>query len=113
MAEGLGYLHANNKVHGSLDGVGVFFEPFRTSPVTPGQYSILIDHDGHARLADFELLSIDIVYELSSAKLKSGYRRAFVAPEILEGADAITPEADVFAFGMLVIEVDPRPVPHR
>ena len=33
---------------------------------------------------------------------------AWTAPEILEGASTITLEADMFAFGMIVIEVGPR-----
>ena len=37
------------------------------------------------------------------------YTVAWAAPEILKGADTIfTREADVFAFGMVVIEVRPR-----
>ena len=38
----------------------------------------------------------------------SGYAAAWTAPEILEEAGAITREADVFAFGMVVIEVGLR-----
>ena len=34
------------------------------------------------------------------------------APEVLEEAGTITQEADVFAFGMVVIEVCPRALPH-
>ena len=36
---------------------------------------------------------------------------AWTAPEILEGGGTITREADVFAFGMVVIEVGLRPPP--
>ena len=39
---------------------------------------------------------------------ENGYAVAWIAPEILEGADTITREADVFAFGMVVIEVGPH-----
>ena len=34
IAEGLGYLHANNITHGNLKGVGIFLEPFWASPTT-------------------------------------------------------------------------------
>jgi len=37
------------------------------------------------------------------------YAVAWTAPEILEGADKITRGVDVFAFGMVVIEVGPHP----
>ena len=40
-----------------------------------------------------------------------GYTAAWAAPEILEGADKITREGDIFAFGMVVIEVCPRASP--
>jgi len=40
------------------------------------------------------------------------YTAAWVALEILGGVDAVTREGDVFAFGMVVIEVCPRPSLH-
>jgi len=40
------------------------------------------------------------------------YTAAWAAPEILAGADTATLEADVFAFGMVVIEVCPRHLSH-
>ena len=40
------------------------------------------------------------------------YAAAWAAPEIVEGADTVTREADVFAFGMVVIEVGPHALPH-
>ena len=79
--------------------------------MTLEQSSILVDHDGRARLADFELPSI--TRELNSVEMENGYATALAAPEILRGADTITPEADVFAFGMLVIEVGPCSISHR
>lgn len=41
-----------------------------------------------------------------------GYTVARAVPEILGGEDLITPEADVFTFGMVVIEVSPDAFPH-
>ena len=40
------------------------------------------------------------------------YIAAWAAPEILEGLGKTAPQADVFAFSMVVIEVCPRPLPH-
>ena len=37
-----------------------------------------------------------------------GHTQRWAAPEVLKGADEITREADVFSFGMVVIEVGPR-----
>jgi len=42
---------------------------------------------------------------MSSVTQVNGYSTTWTAPEILEGAGTITREADVFAFGMVVIEV--------
>ena len=49
---------------------------------------------------------------MNSVTQESKYPASWATPEILEGADEITREADVFAFGMVVIEVCPRTSPH-
>ena len=54
-------------------------------------------------MTDFELASI--VRGTNFVTQENGYAVAWTAPEILEGADTITREADVFAFGMVVMEV--------
>jgi len=61
-------------------------------------------------LTDFGFASA--VREMNSAACADGRNVAWVAPEILERADTITREADVFAFGMVVIEVSPRASSH-
>ena len=48
---------------------------------------------------------------MNSAVREDGYITAWTAPEILEGGGTTTREADVFAFGMVVIEVGPRVLP--
>ena len=80
-----------------------------TSPITFGQSGILVDHDGHARLTDFEF--VPIVHGMNSATQVKEYTVAWAAPEILEGTNTTTREADVFAFGMVVIEVGPCVLP--
>jgi len=63
-------------------------------------------------LTDFGLTSI--VRGLNSilvTKVK-GYTEAWAAPEVLEIGDKATQEADVFALGMVVIEVGPCVFPH-
>ena len=103
VAEGLNYLHTNNTTHGNLKGVYIFFESFWASSVTFCQLNVLVDHDGHARLTNFEFTSI--VRWVNPATSANEYTAAWAAPEILEGGDGITREADVFAFGMVVVEV--------
>ena len=53
-----------------------------------------------------------IVPGMNSVPQETGYTVAWTAPEILERANMITREADVFAFGMVVIEVGPLALPH-
>ena len=36
VAEGLGYLHANNNIHGNLNGASIFFGSFWASLITLG-----------------------------------------------------------------------------
>jgi hypothetical protein len=61
-------------------------------------------------LANFGFASI--AREMNSATQENRHTEAWVAPEILEEADTITREADVFAFGMVAIEVGPCSMSH-
>lgn len=105
MAEGLNYLHANYTIHGDLKGVSTFFSSLQPALITLGQPNILVDHNGHARLTDFGLALIVRGMHSALVTQTKGYTAAWAAPEILEGADKIAREADMFAFGMVVIEV--------
>ena len=105
VAEGLNYLHANDVVHGNLNGVGIFLWLFRASPITLVQLNVFVDRDGHARLTDFEFSSI--VRGMSSVTQESRHT-APVASQILEGTKTFMREADVFAFSTVVTEVCPH-----
>jgi len=61
-------------------------------------------------LTNFEFASI--IRGMNSATQVNEFATAWTAPEIVGGADTITREADVFAFGMVVIEVCPGHSPH-
>jgi serine/threonine protein kinase len=108
VAEGLNYLHASHTIHGDLKGVSALSGSSRETLLTPAQPNILIKSDGHACLADFGLASIAQGNNSVVAADVHGYSPRWTAPEILEGADKITREADVFSFGMVVIGVSPR-----
>jgi len=108
VAEGLNYLHANYTIHGDLKGVGNFSVSFRAALTTFDQPNILVDHNGNARLTDFGLTSIVRGLNSVLATPVKGYTEAWAAPEVLEKGDKATSEADIFAFGMVVIEVGPR-----
>ena len=99
-------------IHGDLKGAGNFSASLKTALTTFCQPNILVDHNGNARLTDFGLASV--VRGLNSVlvtKVK-GYTEAWAAPEVLEKGDKATPEADIFSFAMVVIEVGPRVSPH-
>ena len=85
---------------------------FQVALTIIGQPNILVDHNGHARLTDFGLASV--VRGLNSVHVTrvKGYTEAWAAPEVLEKGDKATPEADIFAFGMVIIEVGPRASPY-
>ena len=108
MAEGLNYLHENHLIHGDLKGVGSSSVPLQAPLTTSGQPNILVDHNGNTRLTDFGLASV--VRGLNSVLITNvkGYTEAWAAPEVLQDGDKATPEADIFSFGMVVIEVGPR-----
>ena len=108
VAEGLNYLHTNHTVHGDLKGVSGFSGSSRAALTTLGQPNVLINRDGRALLADFGLASI--VHRMNStlATKSRGYAVRWAAPEILKQAGKTTREADMFAFGMVVIEVGPH-----
>ena len=85
---------------------------FQAALTNFGQPNILVDHNGNARLTDFGLTSIVRgMYSLRVTGVK-GYTEAWAAPEVLEEGNKATPEADIFSFGMVVIEVGPRASPH-
>jgi len=81
---------------------------FQAVLIAPGQPNTLVDCDGHARLTDFGFASV--VRGLNSVLVTEvkGYTPAWAAPEVLETGDKAAPEADIFALGMVVIEVSLR-----
>jgi len=76
--------------------------------------NILIDKDGHARLADFGLASIIRgEYSNFSPQVSSTENTTtWAAPEILGGSSA-SKEGDVFTFAMVAIEVRTRGISNR
>ncbi|KAJ7508890.1 kinase-like domain-containing protein [Mycena galericulata] len=88
-AQGLAYLHSQNIVHGDLRGGNV-----------------LIDDDGHARLADFGLAIVtDATLGTTSTTQRGSLR--WMAPELtdFEVEFKRTEASDVYAFACLCIEI--------
>ena len=61
-------------------------------------------------MADFEFLSV--VRGMESAGQENECITTWTAPEIVMGGGTVTREADVFGFGMAVIEVGSHALPH-
>ena len=77
------------------------------------QLNILIDQDGHARLADFGLLTIviDSTHHTSSTTPKNAGTTRWMSPELLDpdrfglGDGRPTKHSDCYALGMVILEV--------
>ena len=107
VAEGLAYLHVKHTIHGDLKGVSN--SPGSSSAVLIFLYqsNVLINRRGRARLTDFGLTSV--VRGLKSVRvpeLRGGTLR-WAAPEVIRGESSGTQKADIYSFGMVVIEVSP------
>lgn len=73
--------------------------------VSNDQPNVLVDKIGHARLTDFGFTSVVRGVDSVLVTKVQGYTPRWAAPEVLASGDRNTREADIFAFGMVVIEV--------
>ena len=70
------------------------------------QANMLVDADGNIRIVDFGLATIARdTNSLQTTSDHHGNTPRFTAPEILRDIAAHSKESDIFAFGMVVIEV--------
>ena len=107
VAEGVNYLHTCHMFHGDLKGVSLLF-PRKGQPkrsLTFSKPNILIDGSGHARVSDFGLASIAYGAYSTGVKSNKGHTVRWSAPEVLFGAVPASKQADMFSFGMVVVEV--------
>ncbi|KAF9646799.1 kinase-like protein [Thelephora ganbajun] len=96
VVKGLIYMHDRVMIHGDLKGA-----------------NILIDQDGHARLADFGLLTIvsDSSNPMTSSSSVKGGTIRWMSPELLDPGrfgfehDRPTKGSDCYALGMVILEV--------
>ena len=99
--------------HGDIKGVSFYgFDHLPTSLSSHIKANILIDHAGHARLADFGLLTIisDPSNLLPSSSYTQGGTARWMGPELIDpqrvGADNNRPtkSSDCYALGMVIYE---------
>ncbi|KAF9645557.1 kinase-like protein [Thelephora ganbajun] len=102
VADGLSYLHSNDVVHGDMNGASHI--NYR------GFLNILFDSTGIPQITDFRIYSI--IYDLDSHEAFASFRdysMRWAAPEILEtpnnNSRRPTKMSDVYAFGMVVVEI--------
>ena len=113
VARGLIYIHSQVMIHGDLKGVRS--DRLSYPPISPSLHikaNILIDQAGHARLADFGLLTIisDPANLLSSSSYTQGGTARWMSPELINprrfGIEKSCPtkSSDCYAFGMVIYE---------
>jgi serine/threonine protein kinase len=73
--------------------------------LTFSEPNILIDDNGHACVSDFGLASIAHGKYSTGVRSDKGHTVRWSAPEVLFGTVPASKQADMFAFGMVVIEV--------
>jgi len=113
-------MHGQGMVHGDLKGVGLLCSTFLSISNNPSvKVNILIGETGHARLADFGLLSIILgaTSLASSSPLTHGGTCRWMSPELFYPEDfglkesRRTKYSDCYALGMVIYEVLSGQVP--
>ncbi|KAG9082428.1 hypothetical protein FS749_006848 [Ceratobasidium sp. UAMH 11750] len=95
ISEGMAYLHKNGTIHGDIKGGNV-----------------LVSHEGVAKLADFgctQLRQSTLCFTTTTSGAAISVRWA--APEVIAGVVMRSREADVYAFGMTLLEAITGTVP--
>jgi len=100
IAEGLHYIHSKGLVHGDMRGANV-----------------LMDNEGHPKICDCGLTFVIEPAEFTSVKTAGACR--WTAPELMNPTDALdqdpnslfNSETDIYAFGMLMLEVFTGKIP--
>lgn len=96
MAKGLAYLHSRDILHRDLKSL-----------------NILLDAEGHAKIADFGLAKVKL--EIGSTSTKSTKAVGSIrwrAPEMFKRHAVPTPAADIYSLGMLFWELASRQLPY-
>ncbi|KAH9985258.1 hypothetical protein BJV77DRAFT_1084863 [Russula vinacea] len=88
ISKGMAYLHKEGVLHGDLKAA-----------------NILVDDDTRCVISDFGQSEMKSeVYRISRAPVPHGTLR-WQAPELMQGAQALTPEMDVYAFAICCVEI--------
>ena len=106
MTEGLHYLHSHGVVHGDLKPVGNLPYVTLLNRFMRSKRNILVNAKGDACLSDFGLSIVTCSKGPTGREdpTARGHSSVWAAPETLNYA-RISKEADVFSYGLVVIEV--------
>ncbi|KAG8945860.1 hypothetical protein FRC04_012220 [Tulasnella sp. 424] len=90
ITEGMEYLHFKKVIHGDLR-----------------HDQVLVDEDGHAKIVDFGLAKVieDGVDNKITTSIRQKGRYEYMAPELLFHTPPRLKASDVYAFGLLILEV--------
>ena len=111
VAKGLIYMHDQGVVHGDLKGVCIALSVACCACLRDPKANILIDDDGHALLADFNLITSIPDRSTFLSTCLSGGTFQWMSPELLDpqsfGLEKSRPtrESDCYALGMVIYEV--------
>ena len=105
-------MHNQDMIHGDLKGVRLRQLEASILPSLPIKANVLVDQNGHARLADFGLLTImsDPANGLSSSSFTQGGTSRWMSPELINpqrfGLENSRPTkaSDCYALGMVIYE---------
>lgn len=114
IASGLAYLHDSGVVHGDLHGVSLspsrFLSPIsvieKNADVLALQGNVFLDEHAHVHIADFGLATLVDAGQITMGNSAGGLGAVqWMAPERLEPGARCTPEADVYSFACLCLQV--------
>ncbi|KIO23695.1 hypothetical protein M407DRAFT_48857, partial [Tulasnella calospora MUT 4182] len=90
ITDGLNYLHSMDVVHGDLR-----------------RDQVLVDEDGHAKIVDFGLAKVidEGVDNKITTSIRFKGKYEYMAPELLLQVPPRLKATDVYAFGLLILEV--------
>lgn len=92
ISDGMRFLHSLNIVHGDLKSSNV-----------------IVDYDGRAKIADFGMKSLTKQTWSHSRNMVSTL--AWTAPEVMEHSGVVQLTADVYSFGVILLELSTGQIP--
>ena len=121
VATGLIYMHNQGIIHGDLKGVRSRAQVAVSILIFFIEANVLIDQHGHARLADFGILTIvsDPENPMTSSSTTNVGMIRWMSPELIDpdqfgvGTSRPTIASDCYALGMVILEALTGEIPYK